>query len=390
MTVMKKENEIRNNEILSNLKTCLKDRGMTQRDLSSLLNKKEPEISRWFSGRICISKRNQDLLEQALGIPLSSGSNFVATHKTVDIGIIGTGDMAQRFVNEAKFVKNITIATAYNPDIRQAEAFCKSNGIPVCSKSSEELLDNSDAIYIASPIASHYDYITAAIKKRKHVLCEMPFLLTCKEISEVYKLAAKKNVVLMPALKTAYCPSFLQIASYAESGIIGDIVDISATVTNLLSDNVSDDFANERMLENFSYPIHCIFKFFGHNYKSFNCFLKKNGNRLLFSNVTLKYANAVGSFRVGVGVKSEGSLVISGTKGYIYVPAPWWKPDYFEIRFENPADNKKFFFPYEEAGLRYETAIFRDRIRHADMVVHVSTEELLKMTALQNKIVNSI
>lgn len=389
MTDMKKENEIRKSEIISNLKICLKDRGMTQRDLSVLLNKKEPEISRWLSGRTCISKKNQELLEKTLGTPLSSDSMFIASHKTVNIGIIGTGDMAQRFVNEAKFVKDIVIATAYNPDIHQAINFCKSNNIPICSKSTDELMDNSDAVYIASPIDSHYEYIIAAIQKRKHILCEMPFLLTDKEITAVFKLAAKKNVVLMPALKTAYCPSFLQIASYAESGIIGEIVDISATVTNLLSENVSSDFSNERMLENLSYPIHCIFKFLGYNYRSFNCFVKKNGNRTLFANVTLKYADAVGSFKVGVGVKSEGSLVISGTKGYIYVPAPWWKPDYFEIRFENPAENKKFFFPYEEAGLRYETAMFRDRIRHADMIIHVSTEELLKMTALQNRIFNS-
>ncbi len=48
-------------------------------------------------------------------------------------------------------------------------------------------------------------------------------------------------------------------------------------------------------------------------------------------------------FEVGIGVKSEGELVISGTKGCIYVPAPWWKTDYFEIRCENSNDNKKYF-----------------------------------------------
>ena len=26
--------------------------------------------------------------------------------------------------------------------------------------------------------------------------------------------------------------------------------------------------------------------------------------------------------------------MISGTKGYAYVPAPWWKTDYFELRYE--------------------------------------------------------
>ena len=65
------------------------------------------------------------------------------------------------------------------------------------------------------------------------------------------------------------------------------------------------------------------------------------------------YPNAVGSIKVGAGVKSEGELIISGTKGYAYVPAPWWKTDYFEIRYENPADNKRYFYQLDGEGIRY-------------------------------------
>ena len=46
---------------------------------------------------------------------------------------------------------------------------------------------------------------------------------------------------------------------------------------------------------------------------------------------------------VAMGVKSEGELVVSGTDGYIYVPAPWWKMDDFEERHENPALNRRYF-----------------------------------------------
>ena len=51
-------------------------------------------------------------------------------------------------------------------------------------------------------------------------------------------------------------------------------------------------------------------------------------------------------------------MVISGTKGYAYVPAPWWKTDYFEIRYEDQNQNKKFFYPYAGEGLRYEIKDF--------------------------------
>ena len=62
-------------------------------------------------------------------------------------------------------------------------------------------------------------------------------------------------------------------------------------------------------------------------------------------------------------MKTEGNLVISGTKGYVYVPAPWWKTDYFEIRYENPADNQRYFYQLDGEGLRYELVTFLKSIR---------------------------
>lgn len=70
------------------------------------------------------------------------------------------------------------------------------------------------------------------------------------------------------------------------------------------------------------------------------------------------FEHAVCSFQVGLGVKTEGNLVISGTKGYVYVPAPWWKTDYFELRYEDQNKNQKFFYKWDGAGLRYEIQEF--------------------------------
>ena len=71
-----------------------------------------------------------------------------------------------------------------------------------------------------------------------------------------------------------------------------------------------------------------------------------------------RYPKAVCSFKVGLGVKTEGNLVISGTKGYAYVPAPWWLTDYFELRYEDQNENKKFFYKWDGFGLRYEIQEF--------------------------------
>ena len=79
------------------------------------------------------------------------------------------------------------------------------------------------------------------------------------------------------------------------------------------------------------------------------------------------------SLKVGKGVKSEGELIISGTKGYIYVPAPWWKTDYFEIRYENPADNKRYFYQLDGEGIRYEIVSFLKSVVSGKVITYVET-----------------
>ena len=77
-----------------------------------------------------------------------------------------------------------------------------------------------------------------------------------------------------------------------------------------------------------------------------------------FSKIDFVFDNAVASVKVAKGAKSEGELVITGTKGYIYVPAPWWKTDYFEVRYEDPSENKRYFYQMNGEGIRYELVSF--------------------------------
>ena len=104
-----------------------------------------------------------------------------------------------------------------------------------------------------------------------------------------------------------------------------------------------------------------IFQILGSEYKEktiISNLIEKQKNFDLFTKINFLYDNAVASIKVGKGVKSEGELIITGTKGYIYVPAPWWKTDYFEVRYENPDENKRYFYQLEGEGIRYELVEF--------------------------------
>ena len=84
----------------------------------------------------------------------------------------------------------------------------------------------------------------------------------------------------------------------------------------------------------------------------------KNYKNDLFTKIDFIYNNAIASMFVAENVKSEGELIISGTKGYVYVPAPWWKTDYFEIRYEDQNKNQRYFYQLDGEGIRYELVSF--------------------------------
>jgi len=102
-----------------------------------------------------------------------------------------------------------------------------------------------------------------------------------------------------------------------------------------------------------------VLNLLGTNYKSKQIIshLDEDGHDQ-FTKINFLYDHAVAAAKVAKGVKSEGELVISGTKGYIYVPAPWWKTDYFEIRYEDSTQNKRYFYQLDGEGIRYELVAF--------------------------------
>ena len=151
----------------------------------------------------------------------------------VRIGIVGTGRIAPRFVSEAKYVSGAIVERAYNPIKESAERFEKSQRIKTYTDNYENFLQELDAVYIASPHETHYEYAKQAILMGKHVLCEKPITFTKLEAEELFALAKERKVVLMEGIKTAYCPGFLQMMNIAKSGKIGEIRDVEACFSRL-------------------------------------------------------------------------------------------------------------------------------------------------------------
>ena len=277
---------------------------------------------------------------------------------TIKVGIVGCGNIAKRFVPEANYVNGVEITGAYDIDSTVLENFAKTNNGLSTYASFENMLNDVDAVYIATPHLGHYKYCKQALLAKKHVLCEIPLVLEEEQARELYALAEQQGAILMEANKTAHCPAFNHLMVMIKSGAIGEVVDIEASLSRLLPDKTRREFdpaqAGGSMYESAVYPLLPIFRLLGTDYKNLNIYSRMENGVDIYTKGVLRYSTAVCSFKLGLGVKTEGNLVISGTKGYAYVPAPWWKTDYFELRYEDQNQNKKFFYKWDGEGLRYE------------------------------------
>ena len=277
------------------------------------------------------------------------------------VGIVGSGRIAHRFVPESKEVNGIEVIAVYNPDKGSADSFAKSHKLDSYSGEYKEFLNNVDAVYIASPHLTHYQYTKDALYACKHVLCEIPFTLSGAQAKELYDYAETHNLVLLEASKTAYCPSFCHIVTLVKSGIIGDIVDVKASLSKMVSSPTRELDAAQAggaMNEHAPLTLMAIIKLLGKDYSYIDFHSKVENGVDVYTKAVINYPHATSSITLGIGVKTEGNLVISGTKGYIYVPAPWWLTDFFEVRYEDQTKNKKYFYSYDGEGLRYEIQEF--------------------------------
>lgn len=284
-------------------------------------------------------------------------------------GIVGCGRIANRFIVESRFVSGVVFDGVCNPQVELAADFATRHSLKNVYADFDEMLKDVDVVYVATPHPFHAEYVRRALNARKHVLCEKPIVLDLKEARELYALAEKNGVLLQEALKTAFAPGFRRLINLVKGGVIGKVRQVNANFTKLVEDKNLREFDPRQgggaITELASYVLCPIVKFFGSATAEQMTIhrLKEDSDRVeTFATGLIRYPEASAVFTVGLSAKTEGCLTIAGTSGYIYVPSPWWKTEYFEIRDDMGRTTRRVFCPFVGEGLRYELADFVNAI----------------------------
>lgn len=315
-----------------------------------------------------------------------SSSELRAEKRELRIGLVGESVVLNKFAAECHYVNGVTVTGVCTQDDRDLTEELKN--LPLVTDSLEELFDVCDAVYIVSHPTKHYEQVKNALLAGKHVLCESPIAISVDEYQELYKLANERGLQLFDSLKTAYSTAYNRMLLLVKSGVIGKVKSVDSICTSL-----SDLERKDGNPTSHTWNSICawgptamlpIFQLLGTNYVSYQITSHLIGKHFdTFTKIAFVYSNAVASIKVGKGVKSEGELIISGTKGYVYVPAPWWKTDYFEVRYENPANNKRYFYQLDGEGIRYEVVTFLKAVQTGHSMAYVNE-------GISEAIVNSV
>lgn len=323
-------------------------------------------------------------LERTQGV---SSSQLRTEKRTVNLGIVGDyANYMNKIQKEDKYVNGIQVVGICTNNINEMSEEIKK--LPFITNNFDELLKNVDAVYIKSNPKEHYEQIKKAINSGKHILCESPIAISRKKCEELFELAKQKNVILLEAIRTAYSTAYSRLLLLLKSGKIGKVLSVDTTCSSLRNADITDINSLLNWGPTALLPIFQILGIEYENKKIISHFVDEDKVHDGFTKITFIYEDAVASLKVAEKAKSEGELIITGTEGYAYVPAPWWKTDYFEIRYEDTANNKRYFYQLDGEGIRYELLAFARSISEKKNVQYINQKTSLKISEIMEDFIN--
>lgn len=316
-----------------------------------------------------------------------------AERTMVNVGIIGTGRIASRFLEESRYVSGINVSAIYNPHLESVLWFAKNNNIDIdgsmiLTDDSEAFFDAADAVYIATPHEMHTEYIRMALEKGKHVLCEKPMGLNKSDIQQMLSVADDKKLVCMEAIKTAYCAGFERILDIVKSGVIGKVRDVEAAFSKIGAAAGREMWgaSGGSFTELASYCLLPVMKLLGTNVKDIHTYSVESPlGTDSYTKMMITYEDGVATIKTGLGVKTEGELIVAGDDGYIRVPSPWWLTKRIEVHHENPNQVDVYEEEFAGGGLRYEIEAFVKCINNPGIVKKITDEESIWLSGMMEQ-----
>ncbi len=179
------------------------------------------------------------------------------TTGSVSIAVVGLGGFTLDWVLPAIADSDYAEATCLvSGDQSKAEEIASENDIEAALTyeqfKSGTAHDMYDAVYIATPNATHLDLVEAAAGHGKDVLCEKPMEISADRSEQMVSVCEEAGVSLMIAYRVHFEPAVRWAKSLIDSGVVGDPVYVHGAMSQRLFEMISDDPSQWRLNEDMS------------------------------------------------------------------------------------------------------------------------------------------
>lgn len=277
-------------------------------------------------------------------------------------GIIGTGAIAQKFAEALCGTENAECYAVASRTLEKAETFAKKYGFAKAFGSYRELAEDPEVevVYIATPMANHYDDSLMCISNGKNVLCEKSITLNASQFEEVIEEVRKHDVFFMEAMWMKCRPTYRKMKEWIDSGFIGDVKFIKADFLNHIPYNPDSrlykaECGGGALLDLGVYPITIAADILGGTPDEIISAAAISEDGVDVNNTTiLKYGDAAASLDSGFQLQCRNNALISGTKGYITM-GDWFHCSCEAYLFDNKSRLiESAVIPEEINGYEYE------------------------------------
>ncbi len=245
-------------------------------------------------------------------------------------GIIGTGEIAQRFASDLAFVPDAVLAANHSRTMTGAENFREAFGSRRAYSDLDSFMADPaiDAIYIATPNSLHLAQALKALRLGKAILVEKPIAPSHTEASVIQREAARVNVFAMEALWTRFLPAVIATKAKVDAGEIGMIRTITAELAFAHEYKPESRFFSRSLgggasLDLGVYCVSLAMHFLGQPQKVSGLWHAAPNGVDMRSEITLHYDEAEARLACGFDANGANHFVIEGTKGAIRLDAPF-------------------------------------------------------------------
>jgi predicted dehydrogenase len=275
-------------------------------------------------------------------------------------GVAGPGGIAVRFANAMQLVEGGHIARVASRSPERARAYADAQANGAACGSYEELAEDPDidVVYVATPQTRHAADTIPYLEAGKHVLCEKPFAINAGEAREMVAAARSNGRFLMEAIWSRFLPSYRSLVELVTAGAIGQVLRVEADFGfRIPVDPQHRLFDLERggggLLDLGIYPLQLCSLLLGtpDDVEAVGSIGSTGIDEQVAA--VLHYGDgAIGIAKASIRVNTSCTARISGTDGWIDLPAFMHCPDHLVVnRGSGP---ERIDATYEGDGLRFE------------------------------------